>query len=183
VPSYVAFLRAINLGATRKFPKADIRRCVEATGATAVETHINTGNVRLTTTIRSQEKLERTLEEVFAADRGFAVPTIAFRLPELVDIGRDSDRLTESVESVEPAAFRQYVTLLKTEPPVAAAAALEALSTDGEQAHVHGRAVHVVLLERGYAQFRLDNARIEQRLGVATTRDAKVIAALVQKWC
>ena len=180
MPRYVAFLRAINLGATRKFPKAEIRRCVEATGATAVETHINTGNVRLTTTIRSREKLERTLEEVFAADRGFAVPTIAFSPPELAVIGRDSTRLAESVGS---ATFRQYVTLLKTEPPAAAAAGLEELSNDGEQAHVRGRAVHVVLLERGYARFRLDNARIEQRLGVATTRDAKVIAALVQKWC
>jgi uncharacterized protein (DUF1697 family) len=180
VPSYVGFLRAINLGATRKFPKSDIRRCVEETGATAVETHINTGNVRLTTAIRSREKLERTLEEVFAADRGFAVPTIAFRLPELAGIGTDASGLAEGVG---PATFRQYVTLLKTEPPPAAAADLEALSTDGEQAYVRGRAVHVILLEQSYHRFRLDNARIEQRLGVATTRDAKVIAALVQKWC
>ena len=180
MPSYVAFLRAINLGARRKFPRADIRRCVESTGATAVETHINTGNVRLTTAIRSREKLERTLEDVFAADRGFAVPTIAFRVPELAEIGSDSTRLAQTVGSES---FRQYVTLLKTQPPPADAAGLEALSTDGEQAHVRGRAVHVVLLERSYHQFRLDNARIEQRLGVATTRDAKVIAALVQKWC
>jgi len=180
MPSYVAFLRAINLGAMRKFAKADIRRCVETTGATAVETHLNTGNVRLTTAIRSREKLERTLEEVFAADRGFAVPTIAFRLPELPEIGADATRLAEAVGSVT---FRQYVTLLKTEPPPAAAADLEALSTGGEQARIRGRAVHVILLERSYHQARLDNARIEQRLGVATTRDAKVIAALVQKWC
>lgn len=180
MPSYVAFLRAINLGATRKFPKADIRRCVEQTGATAVETHINTGNVRLTTAIRTREELERTLEAVFAADLGFPVPTIAFRPPELAAIGTDATALAEPVGS---ATFRQYVTLLKTEPPPAASADLEALSTDGEQSYVRGRSLHVILLERSYHRARLNNARIEQRLGVATTRDAKVVATLVQKWC
>jgi uncharacterized protein (DUF1697 family) len=46
VPTYVAFLRAINLGAKGKFPKAAIIRAVEAAGFTDVETYINTGNVR-----------------------------------------------------------------------------------------------------------------------------------------
>ena len=180
MPSYVAFLRAINLGPTRKFAQDDIRRCVEATGATGVQTHINTGNVLLTTTQRSREKLERTLEDVFAKDRGFAVPTIAYRLPELAAIGADAVRLAAPAESPT---FRHYVTLLKAEPPAAIAAEVEALSTEGEQAHVAGRAVHVLLSEGGYGQAQLSNARIERALGVATTRDAKVIAALVQKWC
>ena len=35
MPSYVAFLRAINLGATRKFPKDDIRAAVEGEAARA----------------------------------------------------------------------------------------------------------------------------------------------------
>ena len=34
MPTYVALLRASNLGARRKFPKADLQRVVEATGAT-----------------------------------------------------------------------------------------------------------------------------------------------------
>lgn len=180
MPSYVAFLRAINLGATRKFPKDDIRRCVEATGATGVETHINTGNVLLTTTTRSREKLEQTLEEAFAADRGFAVPTIAYRLPELASVGAEAARLAATAGSPQ---FRHYVTLLKAEPSPAAVAEVEALSTAGEQAHVEGRAVHVLLSEGGYGQARLSNARIERALGAATTRDAKVVAALVKKWC
>ena len=180
MPSYVAFLRAINLGPTRKFPKDDIRRCVEATGATGVQTHINTGNVLLTTPTRSREKLERSLEEVFAADRGFAVPTIAYRLPELTAIGAEAARLAAAAESPT---FRHYVTLLKDEPSPDTAAGLTALSTEGEQAHIAGRAVHVLLTEGGYGQARLSNARIERALGIATTRDAKVIAALVRRWC
>ena len=41
--TYIAFLRAINLGATRKFPKDAIKASVEAAGGTDVETYINTG--------------------------------------------------------------------------------------------------------------------------------------------
>ena len=57
VPTYVAFLRAINLGPNRKFPNEAIRRAVEGVGFTDVETHINTGNVRFTTSLRSRGKM------------------------------------------------------------------------------------------------------------------------------
>ena len=39
--TYVAFLRAINLGAKRTFPKADLQRVVEETGACDVAVHLN----------------------------------------------------------------------------------------------------------------------------------------------
>ncbi|HEV2798078.1 MAG TPA: DUF1697 domain-containing protein, partial [Nocardioides sp.] len=44
MPTYVAFLRAINLGRTRKFPKDAIKAATEAAGGSDVETYINTGN-------------------------------------------------------------------------------------------------------------------------------------------
>ena len=76
--TYIAFLRAINLGAKRKFPKDAIRAAVEAAGGARVETYINTGNVRLDSSLRSRTRLEAVLEEAFLADRGFEVPTIVF---------------------------------------------------------------------------------------------------------
>ena len=78
MPTYVAFLRAINLGPTRKFAKADIVEATEAAGGTDVLTHINTGNVRLTSRLRSREKVEAALEAAYAAHTGFDVPTIVF---------------------------------------------------------------------------------------------------------
>ena len=45
VPTYIAFLRAINLGAKRVFPKEAIVAAVQRIGFTEVRTHINTGNV------------------------------------------------------------------------------------------------------------------------------------------
>ena len=78
MPSYVAFLRAINLGPTRKFPKAEIIAATEAAGGTDVATHINTGNVRLTTSLRSRARVEAALEAAYQERTGFVVPTIAF---------------------------------------------------------------------------------------------------------
>ena len=86
MPTYVAFLRAINLGANRKFAKDDIRRAVESVGFTDVETHINTGNVRFTTPMRSRAKIEKVLEDAFAADRGFDVPTMVFTAAEVAEL-------------------------------------------------------------------------------------------------
>ena len=45
-----------------------------------------------------------------------------------------------------------------------------------------GRAVHLVLA-KPYNEAKLSNARFEKALGVATTRNATVIRALVDKWC
>ncbi|WP_282449175.1 DUF1697 domain-containing protein [Microbacterium kunmingense] len=70
VPTYLAFLRAVNLGAKRVFPKDDIRRVVEGVGFTAVETYINTGNVRFRTSMRSRARIESALEAAFAAPIG-----------------------------------------------------------------------------------------------------------------
>ena len=83
VPIYVAFLRAINLGATRKFPKAAIVAATEAAGGADVATHIASGNVRLTSSMRSIERVRTALEASYAAAAGFEVPVIAFTPAEL----------------------------------------------------------------------------------------------------
>ena len=109
MPSYVAFLRAINLGPTRKFPKAEIIAATEAAGGTDVATHINTGNVRLTTSLRSRARVEAALEAAYQERTGFVVPTIAFTFAELVAIAADARELTASRPDLE----RHYVYLLK----------------------------------------------------------------------
>jgi uncharacterized protein (DUF1697 family) len=173
--TYVAFLRAINLGATRKFPKDAIRSAVEKAGFTDVETYINTGNVRFDCTLRSRAKVEATLEEAFLADRGFEVPTIVFTPEELTEIASDAARFADGHDG------RHYVSLLKEVPTAAQVAAVEALGTTSEVARVGGRAVHL-LLGANYHEARLTNAVIEKHLGVATNRNLTVLTALAEKW-
>lgn len=178
MPTYVAFLRAINLGANRKFPKEAIRAAVEGVGATDVATHINTGNVLLTSRLRSRAKVEATLEEAFAADRGFEVPTMVFTPQEILTIVDDATRLT--AEHGQPEG--QYVSFFKDAPSVAAVRALGEAAYDGEQAFVIDRAAHV-LLHRSYHLSKMMPGKPFTRLGVGTSRNLPVIRAIAQKWC
>lgn len=173
--TYIAFLRAINLGAKRKFPKGDIVAAVEAAGFTDVETYINTGNVRLSSTLRSRAKVEAALEKAFLADRGFEVPTIVFTPKELTAIADDAERYADGHGG------QHYVSLLKESPSAAAIAAVEAAGQDGEVARVGGRAVHLMLGPE-YHTARLTNAAVEKHLGVATNRNLTVIRTLAEKW-
>ncbi|CAN5707381.1 hypothetical protein BH11ACT8_BH11ACT8_29270 [soil metagenome] len=173
---HVAFLRAINLGAKRKFPKDAIVAATEGAGFTGVVTHINTGNVRLETAMRSTARIEAALERAYRDDRGFEVPTMAYRAAELAAIAAEADELGADHDG------RQYVSLLKSEPDADAVAAAEALSTSGERVVVRGRAAHLLLGE-SYHEATLDNAALERVLGAATNRNVTVIRALARKWC
>lgn len=177
--TYVAFLRAINLGPNRKFPKADIVAATEAAGFTGVATHINTGNVRLETSMRSRARIEDALEKAYADRAGFAVPTIVFSASELAAVADEAARLSAERGPLE----RHYLYLLKSEPDAARVAAL--LERDGavDEVVVSGRVAHL-LFGAGYQAGTVDPYGVEKALGVvATNRNLNVVTTLAQKWC
>lgn len=176
--TYLAFLRAINLGAKRVFPKEDIRRVVEAAGFEGVATHINTGNVRFESRMRSRERIERTLEQAFAADRGFEVPTILYSAAEFREVARQTRELGEA----NPGLARHYVYLLKDETAASRIADIEARTDDRGRMVVRGRAAHA-LLQPGYQDGAVDPLGAAKLLGVATNRNANVVLTLAEKWC
>lgn len=171
--TYIGFLRAINLGPTRKFPQESIVRAVEAAGFSEVATYINTGNVRFDTTLRSRAKIEAALEVAFEAEAGFTVPTIVFTQKELREIADEAAGFGHG--------GRHYVSLLKEAPTAAAVKKLDDSITTDEVAKVGGRAVHL-LLGDNYHEATLTNAAVEKHLGVATNRNLTVIRALAEKW-
>jgi uncharacterized protein (DUF1697 family) len=174
--TFIGFLRAINLGANRKFPKADIVAATEAAGFSDVATHINTGNIRFETRMRSPERIEQALESAYLADRGFEVSTIVFTPAELCAIADEAEEVADGHPGTH------YVSLVKKQPSAALAKQIEALSTDSDVARVRGRAVHLIIADP-YHHAKLTNATIEKQLGVATNRNLKVIRAIAEKWC
>ncbi len=174
MPTYIAFLRAINVG-RRTFAKGAIVAACEDAGFSDVETYINTGNVRVTTSLRSRAKVEDALEQAFAASAGFEVPTIVFTPRELSAVAADAERLAAGHSGL------LYVSLLKKAPSAAAVEKLDGAGKDGERAEVRGRAAHL-LLGRDYHSAKLSNALVEKHLGVATNRNVKVIRTLAEKW-
>lgn len=178
VTQFLVFLRAINLGARRKFPKDDIVAATQRAGFSGVATHINTGNVLVSTDLADREAVESVLEEAYLADRGFEVPCIAFEREEFVDLARRAVELS----AVRPGLERHYVYLLKDAPGADVVEAVEALSGDVGEMVVQGRAVHA-LLGPGYQDGRVDPLKATKLLGVATNRNLNVVRTLAQKWC
>lgn len=176
VTTYIAFLRAINLGKNRKFAKGDIVAATEAAGFGDVATYINTGNVRLTTSMRSRARIEAALEKAYADGAGFEVPTVVFSAAELAGVAADAEELAAG-RDVE----RHYVYLLKSEPDAAKVAALLEGEGAADAVVVRGRAAH--LLFSTYQQGVVDPWNVERALGVvATNRNITVIRTLAQKW-
>lgn len=178
MPTYVAFLRAINLGATRKFPRDDVRRVTEAAGGTAVATHLNTGNVLLTSARRSAAAVARDLATAYAADRGFEVPTIVLTPAELAEIAATG----RAIQDEHGPVANHYVSLYSEPPTAPAARAAEQLDLPGERCVVHGRAAHLLLA--GNIHDAKSSGRKEfKALGEGTARTLGVLETLVQKWC
>ena len=140
MPTYVAFLRAINLGPTRKFPKAAIVEAVEDCGFTDVETYINTGNVRLTSSLRSAAKVEQALEKAFKKHAGFEVPTIVMTPKELKQIAADATEVAKKHKNTGA----HYVSLLKEKPKAADVKKLEDIDHGEDLVAVKGRGAHLL---------------------------------------
>jgi len=176
MPTHIGFLRAVNIG-KRQYKTAHLRATLEQAGYADVETYIQTGNIKITTPLRSRAKVEQELEALFLADRGFAVVTMVFSPGEVRQLAADADDLAAR-HGFE---YGHYLSLLKNKPSASAARAVEALSGNGETLVVRDRAVHL-LYDIPYGEAKNSNAQVEKLLGPATNRNTKVIRAIAEKW-
>ncbi len=176
MPTYIAFLRAVNVG-KRQYPMAELRKVLTEAGYADVETHIQTGNVRLSTPERSRDKVAAALEKVFEADRSFDVQVVVLTPRELTKVAAD----IEEIARQHPTEHGHYVSLLKTKPTAELVQLMHDAATDDEAVLVRGQAVHLVY-GKPYHEAKVSNATVEKRIGVATNRNAKVVRALAEKW-
>lgn len=178
---WLGFLRAVNVGG-RTYPMAECRAALEAAGFTGVESHIQTGNVRVETSMRSLAKVERLLEETFTQDRGFDVETIVFRPAEFAQLVRDADEILADhvAEHGEPTAH--YLELLREPLDAEGAAVVQDWADGGTRCVPRGRAMHL-LLDKQLHEVRGPTAAYKRVIGVSTNRNAKVIRAIAEKWC
>lgn len=177
MPTYVAFLRAVNVG-KRQMTMAHLREHLSDNGFAEVETHIASGNLRVTTPLRSATTVAKQLHDVISEEFGFDVPVVVRTTADL----RKATTEVDERPSPLSADARVYVAFLDGLPDPAGATALDAWDREGERAAVHDD--HVILwLDVPSHSATLSNARIEKLTGrVSTTRDLKVVRALAEKW-
>lgn len=177
MPRYVAFLRAVNVGG-RFVKMAELRAALESAGFAGVETHIQSGNVAVTSPRRSTAKVAAEMGGVLTDWAGFDIPCIVRTPAELT-------ALLDEVEAVPPlldGTTKRYLAIADGPVPPAAAEVLDAWSTDGERARVVTGAV-LAELGKGFHTSTLTNARIEKLTGRTTTwRDLGVVRAVAEKW-
>jgi uncharacterized protein (DUF1697 family) len=160
--TWVALLRAVNLGRTNKVPMAALRAALSAAGYADVQTLIASGNV----VFRADRKPSPAQLEQLIADE-FGVTTTA-----ILRSGAQIRRLAEA----KPFPRDAHVAFLARRPR--ATSALEGL----DRFALVGADV-VVHAPRGYANVQLSGAVIEKALGIpATVRNwntVEKLAALV----
>jgi uncharacterized protein (DUF1697 family) len=178
MPTYIAFLRAVNVRG-RYYKMAALREQLTRSGLTEVETYIQTGNVRFRTGMRSAEKVERHVEEVLGQCCGFEVPSIIFSPAELREVYDDAQRLSLP-QGWEPS--HRYVSLFKpgAQPDAAVARQLADWDAPGEAAVVVGRAVHIAIAD-SMRDTKVFGA-FKKALAPGTVRDLKVVTTLAERW-
>ncbi|MEP6855448.1 MAG: DUF1697 domain-containing protein [Pedococcus sp.] len=177
MPSYVVFLRAVNVGG-RKLAMAGARTVLAENGFDHVESHIQTGNFLVTTSMRSNAKVEQAVGELLGEHAGYDIVAIARRPTELAALVKEVDGVPVCLDGEQS----RYVSFCATAPTAARAAELEGWRAPGERVHVIGKDV---LLEFAlpFHTAKLTGPRIEKVLGVAgTARNMSVVRALAQKW-
>jgi len=168
---WVAFLRAVNLGATNKVPMAELRARLVAAGYEGARTYIASGNVLLDGPAGRAE-LGATLERLVADAFGVSTTVILRKPREL------SATLTARPFGGDTA--QTYVAFLAARPAKAAAARLAAADPDADRAVLAGREVYL-RLPRGVHSPGLSVARVESLLGVpATLRNWRTVVALAE---
>jgi uncharacterized protein (DUF1697 family) len=173
---FVVFLRAVNVG-KRQLRMAEARKALEDSGFADVESHIQTGNLLISTPLRSAAKVEAAVSTCLGARAGFDIVTMARTPKDLTDLVKAVDGIPQVF-----AGSRRYVSFLAAAPTASAKAALEAWDGGDERAFVIGKDV---LLEMGvsFAEAKLGNALLEKLAGVdGTARNLTVVRALAEKW-
>jgi uncharacterized protein (DUF1697 family) len=177
MPSYVVFLRAVNVGG-RKLAMAEARKVLQDNAFDGVESHIQTGNFLLSTPARSIAKVEQVVGQVLGDHAGYDIVAIARRPAELTSLVEAVDAVPVSLDGEQS----RYVSFCAAAPTAGRAAELEGWNAPGERAHVIGKDV-LMEFALPFHTAKLTGPRIEKVLGVAgTARNMTVVRALAQKW-
>lgn len=131
--TYIALLRAVNVGGTGKLPMADLRAMCEAAGFTQVRTYIASGNVVLRSA-GTAGQVKATLEAALARYAGKPVGVF-------VRTGAEMAAVLAANPFPEAAPSRTVALFLDRAPP---ADALETIShRNGEQVALGKREIYV----------------------------------------
>lgn len=174
MPTWVALLRAVNLGAHNKVSMPRLRTVLTEAGFTDVRTYVNSGNLVLGSPLRSPAKVGTAVHDLIAEHFGVDTPVIMRTGRQLTAVRDWNPFPAAAVERPNLVA----VLHLAAEPDPDAVRTL--LAGDHGPVRIAHRGEEVVV--DWYDRFGLPTAdRALKRLGVpATARNWRTLTALVE---
>jgi len=112
MPTYVAFLRGINVGGHKPVPMHKLKEAFEGLGFTNVRTLLVSGNVVFEAAVTSSATLKKRIEEKLKKSFGFEIGTLIRTLGELRKLSRSQPFKGGTVTPQT----RLYVTFLSEKP-------------------------------------------------------------------
>ena len=173
MPTYAAFLRAINVGG--HVVKMDrLRKIFEDAGARDVETVIASGNVLFTSPSRNENALAAKLATCLEKALGYEVATFLRTPAEMAEAARRQP--FGKVEGVN-----LYVGFLAAAPPAPCVRSLRACANEIDDFRVAGREVYW-MCRTSFGRSDFSGARLEKILGAATTiRNITTVRRIAEK--
>ena len=176
MPTWIGFLRAVNVG-KRQVKMQTLRELLQDNGFDDVETHIQSGNLKVRCATRSAARMETGLRTLISAEFGFDVPVVVRTPAQLRRLATAADALESPIADAG-----RYVTFMSGALDPAGVDALHAWDAETEAARVLGNDI-VLFLAAGVQGAKLTNVRIEKLTGgVGTARSMTVVRALADKW-
>jgi uncharacterized protein (DUF1697 family) len=171
---HVVLLRGINLGPRNRIAMGELREALEEAGFEDVRTHLQSGNVVLTSSAKSESvarKTKKVIEERF----GLEIPVV---VRSHADLAKVVKRNPLGDVATEPK--RYQVSFLSAKAPAKLVPELEAVAAPGERVVAVGREIYA-WHPKGVARSKLWAKLAGKDLGVtATARNWATVEALLE---
>lgn len=139
MPTWVALLRAVNLGARNKVSMPLLRTALADAGCTDVRTYVNSGNVVFGSSLRSAAKAGALVHDVIAAEFGVDTPVMMRTGPQLASV------LSWNPFPAAAAERPNLVAVLHLSGPPSATAVADLLAADHGPVQVAHRGAEIVI--------------------------------------
>ena len=173
--TYVALLRAINLGPKNKLPMPDLSRMFAEAGCRDVETYIQSANVVFSATPDVSARLPELIAAQIEKRFRYQVPVILRTAEQVRNVVRNNPFLKDGAPEET-----LHVMFLADPPALNRIRALDPDRSPPDAFAVMGQEVYL-RLPNGVARSKLTNAYFDSKLGtIATARNWRTVTALLQ---
>jgi uncharacterized protein (DUF1697 family) len=174
--TWIALLRGINVGGSRRVPMADLRAALEGIGLDDVRTYIVSGNVVFRSRRSNAAALTRAIETAIERRFGFPVAVVLRTAAEMRAV-LAADPIPDG-SAADPA--RRYAVFLSTDPSPDRLAAIDPAVVAPDVFVAGDRVIHA-WYKGGLQASKLAGRLTDRGLGVtATARNWNTVRKLVE---